>query len=483
MGRALVVSCAVFTALGGFLFGYDSGIISSTIAQPQFVNYFEKPSDTATGGIVSAFQGGAILGCLCTTAIGDSLGRRQLILLASVLSVLGSALQGGAANLGMLIAGRLLAGIAVGQLSSTVPIYCAEIAPPSIRGMLSGLLQWMLSWGFFAAQWIGYGCTHSTSSFQWRFPLSFQVVPAFILASGIMFLPESPRWLMEKDRVEEAKNNLRRLHYNGNNDDLLQLEFSEISQSIAADRQQKSYTYKQILTNPSWRRRLVLGCGVQAFGQLSGINVINYYGPRIYESLGIDTRASLMITGINGTTGIIENTIILLIIDKIGRVWPLATGGFGMFSCMLINAILNKEFPTGAANPNANALRAMVAMNFVFQLAFQPLGNISWIYPAEIFPTEIRALGASLSALANWCSPVALSNIGFNYFYFFAATNLVSVACYLLFYPETKGRTLEQMDQLFETAAVASDGLDDQKFASLQPGQSANDVITHVEKA
>lgn len=111
-----------------------------------------------------------------------------------------------------------------------------------------------------------------------------------------------------------------------------------------------------------------------------------------------------MITGINGTTGIIENTIILLLIDKLGRVWPLATGGFGMFSCMLINAVLNKEFPADAANPNSNALRAMVAMNFVFQLAFQPLGNISWIYPAEIFPTEIRALGASLSALANWVS-------------------------------------------------------------------------------
>ncbi|KAH8896279.1 sugar transporter [Thozetella sp. PMI_491] len=490
MGRLLVTSCAAFAALGGFLFGYDSGIISSTIAQPQFVEYFQAPSDAQTGGIVSAFQGkcGAILGCLSVSGIGDSIGRKQLILLASVLSVIGSSLQGGAIHVGMLIAGRLLAGIAVGQLSSTVPIYCAEIAPPSIRGMLSGLLQWMLSWGFFAAQWIGYGCTQSTTSFQWRFPLSFQVVPALILACGILFLPESPRWLMEKDRVKEARTNLRRLHYNGKNEEFLALEFSEISQSIAADRLQKSYTFKQILTNPSWRRRLALGCGIQAFGQLSGINVINYYGPRIYESLGIETKESLMITGINGTTGIIENTIILLLIDRLGRVWPLAAGGFGMFSCMLINAVLNKQFPADAANANSDALRAMVAMNFVFQLAFQPLGNISWIYPAEIFPTEIRALGASLSALANWClnllfaqcSPIALAQIGFNYFYFFAATNLLSVVCYIMFYPETKGRTLEQMDELFEKVQNRSD-LDDQKFATLQPGQ--NEGITHVEKA
>lgn len=111
-----------------------------------------------------------------------------------------------------------------------------------------------------------------------------------------------------------------------------------------------------------------------------------------------------MITGINGTTGIIENTIILLLIDRVGRIFPLVTGAFGMFSCMLINAILNNKFPPGAPNANADALRAMVAMNFVFQLSFQPLGSISWIYPAEIFPTEIRSLGASLSALANWVS-------------------------------------------------------------------------------
>jgi MFS family permease len=109
-----------------------------------------------------------------------------------------------------------------------------------------------------------------------------------------------------------------------------------------------------------------------------------------------------MITGINGTTGILETTILLLLIDRIGRKWPITIGAFGMAACMLINAILNKQFPADAANPNANALRAEVAMNFVFGLFFTSLGCISWIYPAEIFPTEIRALGASLSALTNW---------------------------------------------------------------------------------
>lgn len=117
-----------------------------------------------------------------------------------------------------------------------------------------------------------------------------------------------------------------------------------------------------------------------------------------------------MITGINGTTGIVENTIILLLIDKIGRIWPITIGAFGMAGCMLTNAVLNKKFPANSTNPNGNALRAQVGMNFVFQLAFQPLGCISWIYPAEIFPTEIRALGASLAALTNWVGLLFMSS-------------------------------------------------------------------------
>jgi MFS family permease len=138
--------------------------------------------------------------------------------------------------------------------------------------------------------------------------------------------------------------------------------------------------------------------------------VINYYGPRIYESLGISTSTSLMITGINGTLGIVETSIALLIIDRLGRKWPLIIGGFGMAASMLIVAVLNKQFPADAVEPNGNALRAQVAMAFVFGLFFTSLGCISWIYPAEIFPTEIRALGTALSALTNWVCLLILQN-------------------------------------------------------------------------
>jgi len=153
----------------GFLFGYDSGIITSTIAQPHFVTYFNKPNDNVVGGIVSSFQGGAILGTIITFFTADKLGRKKTIALGALIATIGCALQAGAVNMAMLIIGRFIAGVAVGILTSTIPMYASEIAEPKYRGALSGLLQWMLSWGFFVAQWLGYGCSFNKGPFQCKF--------------------------------------------------------------------------------------------------------------------------------------------------------------------------------------------------------------------------------------------------------------------------------------------------------------------------
>jgi sugar porter (SP) family MFS transporter len=273
MGRLRTAGSAVFLAIGGFLFGYDSGIIASTIAQPHFVEYMGKPTTSETGGIVSSFTGGAILGSLSISYLADKLGRKKAVFVGAVISCLGCALQGGAANIPMMIAGRFIAGFAVGLLSAVVPMYCSEIATSEDRGKLSGLLQFMLSWGFFIAQWLGYGCFKVNSNFQWRFPLSFQVVPGFTIAIGIWFLTESPRWLVEKERYDEAQAVLSRLHGTGDNQEFLDLEFREIRDTIIAEKAITVKSWKQMVAKSSWRKRLMLGMGVQAFGQLSGINV------------------------------------------------------------------------------------------------------------------------------------------------------------------------------------------------------------------
>ncbi|KAL3471150.1 general substrate transporter [Aspergillus californicus] len=482
MLNSKTIFSAVFLAVGGFLFGYDSGIITSTISLETFKEYFNSPNGTVTGGIVSSFQGGAILGTMVNMVAADWLGRKMSILAGSVVSVIGCAIQTGAINIEMIIIGRFIAGAAVGMLTSTIPMYAAELSEPKWRATLSGLLQWMLSWGFFVAQWLGYGCSLNKTQFSWRFPLGFQIVPGIVLIAGIWFLDESPRWLMEKDRQDEAKAVLERIR-KGAPPDTVDLEFREIRDVIAADRAAGNTSWKTIITKSSWRRRLILGCGVQALGPLSGINVINYYGPRIYEILGIDNHTSLMIIGISGALSIVYTSFGLYLVDKVGRIKPLIVSALFMAIALLINAIEGQYMDMN----NPDQLRSMVAMNFVFSLFYTPLGIISWVYPAEIFPVEVRALGNALTTFTNWAvnlifaqfTPNALDTVGFKYFYVFFALNIIAATCYYFFYPETKGRTLEQIDELFgdqliphamEDPAGASAAMEKEKAVHVEEG-------------
>lgn len=366
------------------LFGYDSGIITSTIALPTFKEYFNDPSDTIVGGIVSAFQGGAIAGTIFNMLFADILGRRWTIMVGSLVSLLGSSLQAGATNMAMLIVGRFIGGIAVGQLTSTIPMYAGELSEAKHRGILSGLLQWMLGWGFFVAQWLGYRCSFNSTEFSWRFPLAFQNIPSLILIAGIFFLQESPRWLTEKDRHEDAMASLRKLRA-GTDDETIELEFREIRDVILADRALGNIGWTSILTKPTWRKRLLLGCGVQAFGPLSGINVINYYYPRILAILGLSTRESLLISGIQGGLAIVWCTIALALLDRVGRIKPLIVSAGGLGAALLVNAVQAQYLNLN----NAAQLRSMVAMNFVFSFFYTPLGIISWVSLLQL--DEVRS--------------------------------------------------------------------------------------------
>ena len=207
------------------------------------------------------------------------------------------------------------------------------------------------------------------------------------------------------------------------------------------------------------------------------------YGPRIYSILGISTQTSLMIIGISGALSIVYCSIGLWVLDKVGRVKPLMVSAAGLAAALLVNAVQAQYL-----NPNnPDQLRSMVAMNFVFSLFYTPLGIISWVYPAEIFPVEVRALGNAITTFTNWVvnlvfaqfSPAALTKIGFAYFYVFFAFNIIAFLCYWFFFPETKGRTLEQMDVLFGDQLVAH-ALEDPEGAMASHKQA--ETAAHVEE-
>ncbi|CAG8177155.1 unnamed protein product [Penicillium salamii] len=457
----LVTFCCVFAALGSFLFGYDSGVISSSIEQEAFLRRFGSPglSDAAAGGIISSYTGGAIVGSVLAPYISDYYGRRMVIFIGGLLATLGAALQGGAVTVAMLIAGRFIAGLAIGQMSATIPVYCSEVAPPQIRGMLASIQQWMIGLGIMVAQWTGYGCSLRGGTFSWRFPLSFQVVPAIILTCGVWFLPESPRWLIEKGRHSEGRSILARLHLNrsATNEKFLEDELSQICDSLESEKQSAVRSWRQLLRSPRWRRRILLACGLQAFTQCSGTNVVQNYGPRLYKSLGLSTTKSLMIIGIWGALAVFWNTVFMLFIDKVGRRKLLIPSLFGMGAAMCVEATLARYFDFDDSNANPDALRAAIAMFFVFSLFFTALGMISWIYQAEIFPTPIRARGSSMATATNWslnlifaqCSPIALTNLGYKYFYCFVGFNWAAMIIVWLYYPETAGRSLEEVEGVF----------------------------------
>lgn len=329
----------------------------------------ESLPDDVTGGIVSSFTGGAIIGSLILTQLSDRYGRRAAIFVGSILAILGGALQGGANNVATVIVGRVIAGLAIGLLSATVPNYCSEVAHPKIRALLAGMQQWQIGLGFVCAQWTGYGCSLVDGPFSWRFPLGFQVVPALILALGTWFLPESPRYLAECGDETAARATLQRLHSDPN---VVESEYTLIQQMLEVERR-SSMGWVDIFRQPSSRKRLLIACSIQLFTQTSGINVINYYGPRIYGYLDFSTTRSLLIIGIYGALALVYNTICIAFVDRVGRRKLLIPSMIGMGAALCVNATLAHFFideSSISGNRNSNALRASVAMNFVFSVFF-----------------------------------------------------------------------------------------------------------------
>ena len=201
----------------------------------------------------------------------------------------------------------------------TIPIYNSEIAPPHKRGMIAGLHAQFVGIGFAAANWVGFGCSYATGQFQWRFPLAFQCLPAIIVLIGIFWLPYSPRWLLEQDRDDEAYAVIKRLHGNTGDDTFFRAEFTQMRDQLRFEKSVQKAGWKDLINTPGNRKRVLLAVLVQAFTQLSGINVINYYQTDLYKGLGQTGHMVTLLAGVYGLVGPIANVICLRYVDTWGR--------------------------------------------------------------------------------------------------------------------------------------------------------------------
>jgi len=439
----------------------DSGIIGSVVSKEfdRFQVYFHNPGVNITGAIVSTFAGGCFFGAAAAGSLATRIGRKRTIQLGALVAVLGCSLQAGARNVSYLIVGRMIAGLAIGCLSMVVPLYQSEISPPNLRGFLTGLTQFMIAMGFLVANWVGYGCQFIRNDGQWRVALAIQILPAALLFLGMFILPYSPRWLVDQGRHDEARVIIQRLHGDEHNKEFVDLEFAEMLEQIRYEKENYSTKFSDLWSTKPMIRRTLTGMAVQICTQFTGINVASYYQPTLYAALGLSGPKVLMITGINGALGAVVILIfIYFILDRVGRKPPLIVGALGMAVSLAIEAAINAKWG-GVNSTNHAAQTAGVAFIIIFTSVFFGIsfGPISWVYQSEIFPMRIRAIGTAVCTCANWAcnvlisqvSPLGMSRLQYRFYILFVCTNIANALIVYFFFPETKGKSLEEMDAVF----------------------------------
>ncbi|KAK7953774.1 general substrate transporter [Apiospora saccharicola] len=367
----------------------------------------------------------------------------------------------GAAHVAMLVIGRLLVGFAVGTITGVAPVYAAEIAKTHERARLTAVNQMMVAWGFFIALWTGVGEGRWNNPNQWRLGFAIQGIPALLLAAGVLFLNESPRWLLLKGRTEEAEMAFRNYHYSRVEDDeWCRSEFAMIQANIAQEvRTQHQLSWGDLLETPAFRRRLFVGSFVWAAAMLAGISFVQYFQTAIYATLQYDETQQLLISGLYGTVGPIACIASLFFVDRVPRRTILISSSALLSLCFLIITVIAAVFPARPGMPtNAAAQRGLIACIFAVSANYSALlGPMTWIIPPEVFTTELRAkanavvqvIHYSISLIITQCSPIALATVGWKYYTMFVLTNALCALVFFVAYPETKGKSLEEIAELF----------------------------------
>ncbi|KAF2762082.1 general substrate transporter [Pseudovirgaria hyperparasitica] len=453
----------LFASLGSLLFGYDLGVIAGAIACESFKAEFD-PTENQKGAVVSVFTGGAFFGALLAGATGDYFGRKKTILLGATIFILGGGLQTGAQSLDFLYAGRCLAGVGVGFLTMIIPLYQAETVHPDIRGRVTSLQQFMLGVGALIASWTSYGTYIGFApddSRQWRVSLGIQIIPAGILALCILLFPESPRWLIDHGRPGDGLSTLARLHANGDeNDPWVRAEFDQIQEAITFEHEHEAKSYTELFTDKSSFRRLFLACALQASVQMTGVSAIQFFSVDIYGQIGIAGNDTLKYQAISSVLALIAEFLCMLLIDPIGRRWPLIGGNLGNMVTFIVATILLAKFPPGESG-NHSAAWGFIVMTWLYNFSFSlTCGPLSWIIPAEIFDTKTRSKGVSIATMTSFAfntmigqvTPIAMANIKYRFYFLFIICNFTNALFFWAFLPETAKRPLEEMHYLFTNA-------------------------------
>lgn len=486
---------SLLSCLGSWMFGYNNGVIGGVLVLPSFIRDFKlAPEGTSsynntTANIVSLLQIGGLVGCLATFPSLKILGRRISLIIAGGVYFVGAALQTFSyGRIDMMYIGRLVTGMGTGSATVIIPLYIAELAPPSIRGTLVGIYEINNQLSSLLAYWMNYIVNEyisSTKTLQWQLPLSLQMAPsAFLFLAAIFILPETPRFLVQKGKVEKARRVLSYIRHLPEDHDYLNVEISEIQEAIAHTSQSHTATSSSEITKKSkiglfkelfWhgnRRRVVIGLCLM-FGQnLTGINGVNFYTPSIFKSIGIEgTKTVLLASGMYALVKTLATFLSLgLLIDRFGRRPLLISSAIGSsVSLFYIGSFVTAaHIDLKSTVPQSRTPAGWIAIIFVYIYAATfslALNGVVWVICAEIYPGRIKDLAVSLTTATQWLGQFSVAKAtpsmlayrgggnGQGFFFFFFGSCIVVMGGLIWgFVPETKGRTLEGMDQVFGSA-------------------------------
>ncbi|KAI4953656.1 hypothetical protein J4E91_002504 [Alternaria rosae] len=466
-GRALQVLITIVAVTDFLLFGYDQGVMSGIISAPAFQAAFPEVEGDSTyeGFVVSIYAVGCLLGAIFVFVFGDKLGRRKSIFLGAGVMIIGVIIQiacvpPNSGATAQFIVGRCITGVGNGINTSTIPTYQAECCKAKNRGKVICIEGSMVAIGTLIAYWIDYGCLYGPDDFTWRFPIAFQCVFALIVIVMMISLPESPRWLLNHHHEDEAATVLAGLNGVPRDDQEVIVQMQVIRDAVNASGGGGKVPTKALLTGGKSQhfRRAILGASSQFMQQLSGCNAVIYYFPILCQSaLNTDHNLALLLGGVNMVVYAMFAATSFYFVERVGRRKLYLIGTVGQMTAMIITfACL---LPGGIENENNEGPAKGAAVGLFLYIAFFGVTwlPLPWLYPAEINPLKTRQKANAFSTINNWLwnffivmiTPVLITNIGWGTYLLFAALNASFIPVIYFFYPETAGRSLEEIDLIF----------------------------------
>ncbi|KAF1820323.1 general substrate transporter [Dissoconium aciculare CBS 342.82] len=473
LARPYILAMTVIVSIGGFIFGFDTGMISGMLEMEDFLKRFHdlgvQPdknladpyafSNVRAGTIVALLSIGTLLGALLSAPVADTFGRKICIIFWNIVFIVGMIVQIATETAWYQIAiGRLVAGLGVGGLSVLTPMYMSETAPRQIRGSMVASYQLAITFGILISYIINFGTEAILSPASWRIPIGVGLIWPVLMILGIFFFPESPRWDFRHGNTERATATVARSYGVTQDHWEVKRELREIRLKFEAETAGDK-KWHEIFTGPRMAYRTLLGIVLQALQQLTGANFFFYYGTTIFQSTGLNN--SYVTSIILGAVNFGMTFPGLYVVEKAGRRKALIAGALWMFMCFMVfssvgHFVLDRNDPT--ATPTAGTTMVVFACLFIAGYAMT-WGPVIWVVVGELFPTRYRTMCMGISSASNWIwnflisffTPFITSAIDFRYGYIFAACSFVAAPIVFFFLEEHQGRTLEEIDTMYVT--------------------------------